>query len=97
MSDFRVVDRRNDGEEECKADPQEHCGCQDCGGCMPVNPIASDAELFQPGTIVESKFTGEQLMVIKAEADVPVSYVCRTFKLEMVRMFDFELVLPESV
>ena len=88
MSDFRIVDRRSEGSED--EQPQEHCG-DGCNGCHTQVPCVNEDDLFRPGMIVESVFTGEQLMVIKAEPDNPVSYVCRTKKLEMVRMFEFEL------
>lgn len=98
MSDFRIINRRDES-DDCED------GCSSCssfGGCSSrviPQPTAQDDEemLFKPGTMVISKLTGDRLMVLKAEPDNPVSYVCRTPKYEMVRIFDFELEAESKV
>ena len=92
MSNFRIINRRDGDDDGCGS------GCGDCGGACntsrliqnPIEDIDEDL-LFKPGTMVRSKLTGEELMILKAEPDSPVSYLCRTPKYEMIRMFDFEL------
>lgn len=99
MSDFRVIDRRADGEccsgGGCCEEPQAQADCDQADGCCGAGCSAVDVECtaFQPGTLVQSVLTGETVMVLKAQQDPgqPPTYIVRTKTYEAVMLCDFEL------
>lgn len=91
MSDFRIINKRDENKDE---DNGCCSNCNECGGCssIPLSGIADDSEiLFKVGDIVRSKLTGDKLMVLGVEKNTPVSYIVRTNTYETVMLLDFEI------
>jgi hypothetical protein len=88
MSDFRIINKR-DEEPDC-------CASGGCSGCDCSEPQDTSG-LWTPGTLLKSKLSGDQVMVLKAQparGGEPASYVVRTKTYEAVMLLEFELELP---
>jgi hypothetical protein len=80
------------GDDSCGGNCGGNCG----GGCGGIPVIGGARELFRPGDMIKMKLTDEVVMVLKAEADDPITYIVRTKTYQMVQLFEFEVEAIEE-